>query len=415
MPITFAEIEKIDNGAQFLNADLHVHSFDGSHDVKDSTMTVEAIIEAAAKLNIRILAVTDHNTDRNVERSISAAAKYTGQLLVLPGVEITTANGHVLVYFAPRDAGNVRNLLAKIDLKGSPGERDSHTAMSMADVIREAERLGGVCIAAHIDRAGTGFEMLATGYPAWKRDIINSSGLYGLEFDDAANLIWYTQNDDSTATGAERKKLLAARGGISTLTGRAPLAHLQGSDAHTLAEFTTGRVGKILTRFKLNELSFDAFTTALKDCEARVRAVATIPKSLPRILGMHITSGFLDGETYHFSDNLNCFIGGRGTGKSTALQSLAYGLGLTDELETHDNCPGTVIAYCEDESEIQYRYERVRGKQPTVVAKRQKEITDVPTNAFRVEYYPQGELSSVAKNPLKNPTLLQEFLDRHLL
>ncbi len=60
MPITFTEIEKIDNGAQFLNAE-HVHSFGGSHDVKDSAMTVEAIVEAAVKLNIRILAVTDHN------------------------------------------------------------------------------------------------------------------------------------------------------------------------------------------------------------------------------------------------------------------------------------------------------------------------------------------------------------------
>src|SRR5205823_5552215 len=42
-------------------------------------------------------------------------------------------------------------------------------------------------------------------------------------------------------------------------------------------------------------------------------------------------------------------------------------------------------------------------------------ITDVPRDAFRVEYYPQGELSAVAKDPLKNPTLLQQFLDRHLL
>jgi len=334
---------------------------------------------------------------------------------VLPAVEITTAHGHVLVYFAPRDAGNIRNLLAKIDIKGPLGEPDSHTAMSMADVIREAERLGGISIAAHIDRVKTGFEMLATGYPAWKGDIINSSGLYGLECDDAANLIWYTENDDSTATGAERKKLLAARGGVSALIGRASLAHLQGSDAHTLAQFTTGRADKLLTRFKLNELSFDAFRTALSDCEARVRAVATIPKSLPRILGMQITSGFLNGEIYHFSDNLNCFIGGRGTGKSTALQSLAYGLDLTNELETHDNCPGTVVVYCEDENGMQYRYERLRGKRPTVVAKRDKEITDVPADAFQVEYYPQGELSAVAKDPLKNPSLLQEFLDRHLL
>jgi hypothetical protein len=47
--------------------------------------------------------------------------------------------------------------------------------------------------------------------------------------------------------------------------------------------------------------------------------------------------------------------------------------------------------------------------------KKKGEIADVPADSFRVEYYPQGELAEVAKDPLKNPLLLQTFLDRHLL
>ena len=414
MAITFQEIEKVDNGAHFFDADLHVHSFGGSHDVKDATMTPEAIIDEAVRLGIRVLAITDHNNDMNTEKSVTHAQKYTGTLLVLPGVEITTANGHLLVYFAPAEAENVGKLLAKIDLVGKPGDKDSHTAKSMADVIKEAERLGGISIAAHIDRTKTGFEMLAAGYPNWKRDILISPGLYGLEIDAVANLTWYSDSD-SSADGAERKKLLAARRNVPALKGRPDLAHIQGSDSHSLADLQKGRVGKILTRFKLNELSFDSVRTALTDCEARTRAVATIPKALPRILGMQITGGFLDGETYHFSDNLNCFIGGRGTGKSSALQSLAYGLGLADDLEEHDNCPGTVVVYCEDENGIRYRYERIQGSEPTVKAREGPgAVVDVPRDVFRVEYYPQGELSEVAKNPLKNPALFQDFLDRHL-
>jgi hypothetical protein len=415
VPITFAEIEKFDNGAQFLNADLHVHSFGGSHDVKDSMMTVEAIIDAAVKLGIRILAITDHNNDANTEESIAYAQKYIGQILVVPGVEITTAHGHLLAYFAPKEAANVRNLLGKINIVGKLGDQDAHTAMSMADVIKETERLGGICIAAHIDRAKNGFETLVQGYPNWKRDIILSSGLYGLEFDDATKLVWYSDSDESNANGAERRKLMTARGNVAALIGRPDLAHIQGSDAHSLKDFSTGRTGKILTRFKVNELSYEAFRTAITDCEARVRAVASIPRSLPRILGMQITGGFLDAETYHFSDNLNCFIGGRGTGKSSALQTLAHGLGINDELESHDNCPGTVVIYCEDENGIRYRYERVQGSEPIVKAKNEGDIADVPVDAFRVEYYRQGELAEVAKDPLKNPLLLQQFLDRHLL
>jgi len=302
-------------------------------------MTVEAIIDAAVKMGIRLLAITDHNSDSNTAKSISYAQKYTGHILVLAGVEITTSHGHLLAYFAPEQAARVRNLLAKINIVGELGAQNSHTAMSMADVIKEVELQGGVCIAAHIDRVKTGFEMVVAGYPNWKRDIMLSSGLYGLEFDDPANLNWYSNLDDASQNGIERKKIAKAREQSPQLAGRSRLANVQGSDAHSLKDFVTGRTGKILTRFKLNELSYEAFRIALADAEARVRAVATIPRSIPRILGMHVTGGFLDDQVYHFSDNLNCFVGGRGTGKSSALRNLAHGLALNDDLEPHDNCP----------------------------------------------------------------------------
>ena len=415
MAVTYDNIKAVDNGAQFFNADLHVHSFGASHDVKDSTMTVEAIVDAAVKMGIGLLAITDHNSDANTAKSISYAQKHTGHILVLAGVEITTAHGHLLAYFAPEQAMRVRNLLAKINLQGEFGEQNAHTAMSMADVIKEVEAQGGVCIAAHIDRVKTGFEMVVSGYPNWKRDVMLSSGLYGLEFDDPANLNWYSTLDDSTPNGIERKKIAKAREQSAPLAGRSRLAHVQGGDAHSLNDFTTGRTGKILTRFKLNELSYDAFKTALADSEARVRAVASIPRAIPRILGMHITGGFLDDQVYHFSDNLNCFVGGRGTGKSTALKNLAHGLALNDDLESQDNCPTSVVVYCEDANGMRYRYEKPRGSDVIVKAKEEGEIADVPPDSFRVEYYRQGELAEVAKDPLKNPLLLQKFLDRHLL
>lgn len=98
MAVTFQQIESVDNGAQFYNADLHIHSVGASHDVKDTTMTVEAIIDTAVKSGIQIVAITDHNTDSNCAKSIEYAQKYTGQILVLAGVEISTAHGHLLAY-----------------------------------------------------------------------------------------------------------------------------------------------------------------------------------------------------------------------------------------------------------------------------------------------------------------------------
>lgn len=416
MSITLKDIETRPNGAQFFNADLHIHTYGGSHDVRDMGMTPEAVIDTARSLGINIIAVTDHNTDANVKRAVDYAVKYHGEMLVLPGVEISTAHGHLLVYFAPTEADKVRTLLARVNIVGNLGDQDAHTTMSMADVITQAQQLDGVCIAAHIDRTKTGFEMILPGYPGWKRDILLHPGLYGLEFDDAANLKWFSADDDHSSAGIERGKFAAARQDNAVTKGRPYLARVQGSDAHTVNALTAGRGGKILTRFKLDELSFAAFKVALADPEARVRAVAEIPRSVPRILGMHVSGGFLDGEIYRFSDNLNCFIGGRGTGKSSALQALAFGLGIDNKMAERDTCPDSIVTYCEDANGIRYRYERLRGGDLVVKAKEDGDpVTEVPADAFRVEYYPQGELARVGADPLKTPALFQEFLDRHLL
>jgi hypothetical protein len=279
------------------------------------------------------------------------------------------------------------------------------------NVIVEAERLDGIAVAAHIDRDKTGFESAISGFPSAKKDILTSSGLFGLEFDDPAFLNWYSPEDERTPAGAERIKLYNARLQSSATAPRPRLAAVQNSDSHTLAQFTARRT---LTRYKMNELGFEGLRTALIDSESRVRAVATIPPSVPRVLGMHVSGGFLANETFSFSDNLNTFIGGRGAGKSTSIRCLAYGLGSADDLEEHDNCPETVVIYCEDDNGILYRYERSRGFETTVRAKDDEGIKDVPVDSFRIEYFGQGDLAEVAKNPLKNASLLQEFLDRHI-
>ena len=236
MPITFDQIEIVDNGARFYTADLHLHSFGASADVSDNTMTVEAIIDAAARTEISILAITDHNTYANLQRALDYADKYIGQLLLLPGIEITTANGHLLVYFAPDAVAAVRDLLAIIQITGNPGARDTHTTMSMANVITQSERLGGICIAAHIDRPKSAFGAIDKGYPNWKRDIILSSGLYALEVDDSVHLVWYSSSDERTSEGAERKKLVTAGSQAPATAARGPLAAVQNSDAHTMVQ-----------------------------------------------------------------------------------------------------------------------------------------------------------------------------------
>ncbi len=415
MAISYKDILAMDCGAQFLNVDLHIHSYGASKDVKDPTMTPQAIVDSAVDQGLSVIAITDHNSDRNVAAALLHAQKYAEKLLVLPGVEVTSANGHLLAYFAPENTNELNRFLAKLDLVGLEGDDGTHTAKSMADVKTETEKVGGVCIAAHIDREKTGFEMLTSGYPNWKRDIITNAGLYGVECDDPARLVWYSDSDEPGSAGAERAKLLEAPASVSRLRGRRLFAHVQGSGAHSLAVFQAQDPDKPWTRMKMTELSFEAFRTALIDPTARVVAKARVPRAIPRVRGMSATGGFIGGEVVRFSDNLNCFVGGRGTGKSTSLRSLAYCLGVDDAFGDFESCPDAMVVYCEDADGIVYRYERARGGEIAVKVKEHNSITDVPIDSFQIEYFGQGELARVAEDPLNNPTVFQEFLDRHIL
>ena len=411
--VQFKDIHILDNGARFHSVDLHIHSYGASHDVKDSTMTPEAIVDSAARQGLSVIAITDHNSNVNVQRAIDHAQEnYASQILVLPGVEVTTAHGHLLAYFAPDRTADLAKVLSRLDLIGEMGADNTRTAKSMADTIAEVEKLGGICIAAHIDREKTGFDVFAPGFQNWKKDIITSPGLYGLECDAVDTLLWYSEHDEAGSAGVERKKMLTARQLVQGLSARYHLAHVQGSDAHSMKQFEHQDPSKPWTRIKLAELSFNALRIALVDPTARVRASASVPRSIPRVRGVAITGGFLHEETIHFSDNLNCLIGGRGTGKSTAIRAIAYAFGLNDEFGDYDNCPDSVTVFCEDANGILYRYVRTRGGDIEVKA-REDRCTDVPIDAFRIEYFGQGELAKVAEDPLKHPDLFQEFLDRH--
>lgn len=376
-------------------------------------MTPEAIVDSAVKQGLSIIAITDHNSNVNVQRALDHAQRHADRLLVLPGVEVTTAHGHLLAYFAPERTADLAKFLSRLDLIGEMGHDNTRTAKSMADAIAEAEKLGGICIAAHIDRDKTGFDMFAPGFQNWKKDIITSPGLYGLECDAVDALGWYSEQDEAGSAGVERKKIFAGRQSVQELSPRHHLAHVQGSDAHSMKRFEHQNSSKPWTRIKLAELSFNALRVALVDPTARVRACASLPQSFPRIRGVSMTGGFLDGEAIHFSDNLSCFIGGRGTGKSTAIRAIAYAFGLNDEFETYDNCPDSVSVFCQDANGLLYRYQRMRGGDIDVKAKEDGSISDVPIDSFRIEYFGQGELAEVAKDPLNTPALFQAFLDRH--
>ena len=97
-------------------ADLHIHttaSYDG-------TATVSATLEHVAKhTNLDVIAITDHDAIEGALEAVALAPRY--RIEVIPGIEISTAEGHLLALFVNRLIPRNLSLRRSLELIGEQG------------------------------------------------------------------------------------------------------------------------------------------------------------------------------------------------------------------------------------------------------------------------------------------------------
>ena len=152
--------------------DLHIHTC--LSPCGDAEMTPPNIANMACVKGLDLIAVTDHNSARNV-RAVMQAAKDL-PLTVIPGIEVTTAEEiHVVCLFPDADSAeaagrelesHMRRIPNKPDYFGEQlimDERETVTGtfpwllpnaldLSIDDIPAFAGKFGGVFFPAHIDR-----------------------------------------------------------------------------------------------------------------------------------------------------------------------------------------------------------------------------------------------------------------------
>lgn len=398
---TLTEITSLQNGAKFYRADLHIHSYGASHDVKDKTMTPEAIIKTAIAENIDIIALTDHNEISNVDKVIEAA-KGTS-VFVIPGIELSTPQGHLLCYLP--DLQTLQTFHGRLDI-GDSGKNTSHCKNAIWDCFKILNELKGFAILAHIDGDGGLEKSMPGGATPHKTNIICDKALLAIELISPTSDISYANTDpvaDRVSLGVERTKKL----GLGQLQY---LARVLNSDAHALKMIGRNNKGhQKITRIKMDTPSFDGVRIAFEDADARIRIEDEIPASIPYVLGMAAEGGFLDGLKIHFSPNLNCIIGGRGTGKSTTFEGirrLIKDSTLGDAVDS-EIWPDHLHLYWKDQAEQTHTLHRpINGNISNV---------DDPKNGpnyFEIESYRQGETTEISLSTKKEPTALLPYLDR---
>lgn len=388
------------SGATFFRADLHIHSHGGSHDISDGSMTAEAIVTTAIAEKLSLIAVADHNEITNVEAALQAATR-TG-LVVIPAVELSTPQGHLLCYFDSLQT--LRKFHGQMTLLDS-GLQTSRCQQSMMECLNAVHALGGFCVLAHVD-IPSGFEIEVPGASPHKADVICHPALLGVELKSSSSPITYSVHDpdpNRARFGEERIKRLK-------LGSRQFLARVQNSDAHSLAALgRNAQNARRMTRFKMERPSFDGLRIALEDADARVRIEDLIPPAIPQVVGLHIDGGFLAEQVIQFSPNLNCIIGGRGTGKSTLFEAVRCLIRNPEERSQ-------VVDSDVWPEELHLIWRDKAGQEHTALRLKACDVENLsfPNGPveFEIDCFGQGEAARISEQAKTNPLALLHYLDR---
>lgn len=117
-------------------ADLHIHtiySYDG-------TASVSSVLARAKEIELDVIAITDHDEINGSLKALELASNYG--IEVIPGVEVTTAEGDLLTL----------NVTQKIE-----------RGQSLTETVLQARELGGFCITPHPMAGGLGMKSLSAG------------------------------------------------------------------------------------------------------------------------------------------------------------------------------------------------------------------------------------------------------------
>lgn len=143
-----------------------------------------------------------------------------------------------------------------------------------------------------------------------------------------------------------------------------------------------------------------------------------------RIKSISIAGGFLDGVELDFANGLNCLIGHRGTGKTTAIEFVRYALEefrgdadgtlrrWVESLVQTNLGGGRITVVVETKDGIEYRICRT-AQEPPAVFTADGEPTNIAagaTSVFRADVFSQDEVETIADDPLSQLALLDSFI-----
>jgi predicted ATPase len=403
---------KLPNGARFYRCALQVNPFAylTRHNKQTKLRTEEeyntAIVAACKEAGIEVIGVTDHY---RVQESVSLvkAARAAG-LFAFSGFEAVTKDGvHFLCLFDPDKDSVLERFIGDCGIRDqkalSPtGEKDS------LELLDCAKRWGGICIAAHVAADQGGLLKKLSGQTrinVWTASDLLACALPG-PIDDAPEGL---------------RSILENKSGDYYRSR--PVAVINASDINGPEDLKKDGASCFI---KMSSVSVEALRQAFLDPQSRIR-LNSDPQPEPHAEFLAVTweGGFLGDTSVHLNGNLNVLVGGRGTGKSTMIESIRYALGLDplgeDARKAHEGVirhvlrPGTKVSLLvrsHKPSQRCYTIERSVPNPPIVKDETGEVLTLSPRDVMPgVEVFGQHEISELTKSREKLTLLLERFVE----
>ncbi len=406
------EALKQPNGARFYRCALQVNPFayHGRHG-KQTVFQNEAdynaaIVEACLGNHIEAIAVTDHYRIGDSWGLIHAARE--AGIFVFGGFEAASSDGvHFLCLYDPEKDNNLERMIGQFGILDHKelSPNGNKNCLELLECVREQ---GGIAIAAHV-AAGMGLLATLEGQPrmnAWKSPDLSACALPGPVADAPQNVRAILENKDA-AHRRERR-----------------VAIINASDVNSPEALIEPRSSCFI---KMSALSVEGLRQAFLDPDSRIRLDSdAAPEAHAEFIAMAWEGGFLDGTRLHFNGNLNVLVGGRGTGKSTVIESLRYALAIDPLGEEANKAHQGVLKHVlksgtkvsmlvrsHHPARHDYTIERTIPNPPVVKDDLGNVLNLSPRDVVPgVEVFGQHEISELTKSREKLTLLLERFVER---
>jgi energy-coupling factor transporter ATP-binding protein EcfA2 len=415
-PESIGGVLNLPSGAKFFRCALQVNPFSylKNHRGEDHRLSEEEynsfLIGKCLESGIMVIAITDHNDVGGIN-AIRDKAKPLG-ITVFPGFEVASSEGvHLLCVFDPNTETNVlERYLGDFGIH-TPGPSTKNSSEPFSEILRKVqEEWEGICVAAHITNNGGLLRML-TGEArinAWC-----DSNLYAVQIPGPISDLEYADRQiiQNKNKDYERRSRVAVVNALDIVRPE-DLESVYAS-----------------IYIKMSQPSVEGLRQAFLDPDSRIRLLSEEePPEHTELIALTWEGGFLDGAAIHLNGNLNTLIGGRGTGKSTIIESIRYVLDLEPFGEEAKKASsgilkqvirsGTKISLLVRSyhpSLKDYLIERTYPNPPVIRDAEGNVLNLTPQDICRnVEIYGQHEIGELTKSPTKLLRLLDRFLDKDI-